>query len=250
MRFVALTLLTFLFSCSSDIENINESFAKKYQEEVDRINQQRTISQKEAKSEIKFSKPPTSQEIVEELGSKAEYYPYSDISLIGDAPRDAILPNRETYELSKNRDPSNSMPPNIFEINYNLGLYPPFHKIGAEFDAINIPGADAFGVPTELKSKKYLLIGSNSLQRSIDSISAEKTKDNVDITKMLVAEKKKILRKNNHSQILNEEISTEKSEPKQQTSIKKESTKPSSLGQKIIGFTREINSNPDKSPQK
>ena len=72
MRFVALTLLTFLFSCSSDIEKINESFAKKYQEEVDRINQQRTISQKEVKSEIKFSKPPTSQEIVEELGSKAE----------------------------------------------------------------------------------------------------------------------------------------------------------------------------------
>ncbi len=250
MRFAILILLTLLFSCSSDNEKINESFVKKYHEEIKRINEQRAPAQKEAKSETIISQPPTKEEVIEELASKAEYYPYADISLIGDAPRDAVLPNRETYELSKNQSPSNSLPPNIFEISYNLGLYPPFHKIGAEFDAINVPQADAFGVSTELKNKEYLLVGNNSLQRSIDSINSEKTKDNIDITRMLVTEKKKILRNNTHPQILNEEASAKKIDPKQQTLVKTESAAPKSIAQQVSGFIREVASTPNTSPQK
>jgi len=204
MRLLAIfTLLISISSCSSNIEKTNDDFAKKYQDEIDKINQQRTPD-KEAKNETLFSVPPTREEVAQDLARKAEYFPYSDISLIGDAPRVEFLPNRETYESNKTNNPNSSIPKNVFETNYNLALYPPFRKIGAEFDAIKIPQKDAFGVATNLSDKTYLLAGNNSLKRNIDQINHEKNDLDIEVTKMLVVEKKKIL-KNSQSIAVSED---------------------------------------------
>lgn len=205
---VALTLLTLLASCSSIMEGSNSDFVKKYHEEVKRINEQRTPD-KELKNETLFSAPPTREEVVQDLASKTQYHPYSDISLLGDAPKNEMLPNRETYELGTNQNSPSSLPHNIFETTYDLALYPPFRKIGAEFDSIELPQADAYGVSTDLGDKKYLLVGSNSLQRSVDYINSEKSDTDVEITKMLVVEKKKILRREKSNQSLLERSEAE-----------------------------------------
>jgi hypothetical protein len=250
--FAALTLMILLSSCSLGLEKSNQDFIKKYQEEISQINQQRTPD-KETKNETLFSAPPTREEVVKELANKAEYYPYSDISLIGDSPREEALPNRETYELSKAKNPNNSLPTNIFEISYNLNLYPPFRRIGAEFDGIEIPQKDAFGVATNLSEKNYLLIGNNSLQRNIDKINSEKSDGDIEVTKMLVAEKKKILKQQKSNQLSSNEIKAEEPLPevkkaKEETAKETISTKTKTAVENVSGFVRSVITNA-KTPQ-
>ncbi len=188
-RRVALLLTFFIISCSKELPSVNKDFVKKYQKEVEKINEQRVLEKREGQ-ETTFSQPPTEEEVAENLAKKVEYFPYVDINRIGDAPKQVNLPNREIYQQAGS--PANSLPPNIFELSYNLALYPPFHKIGAEFDKINVPRSDAFGVTTELSGKSYLLVGNNSLQKSVDSINSQKTETDLEISAMLVQEKKKM----------------------------------------------------------
>ncbi|MBU6140847.1 MAG: hypothetical protein KGP29_04760 [Proteobacteria bacterium] len=195
----------FIFSCSAEIPNPNKNFVTKYQTEVLAINEQRVLKKGEEKEMIS-SQPPTEQEVTESLAKKAEYYPYVRTNRIGDTPLQMNLPNREIYQQIAGS--GNKLPSDIFELSYNLALYPPFHKMGAEFDKISVPRYDAFGVSTEMSDKTYLLVGNNSLQRAVDSINSQKTDTDVEISKMLVREKKNMQRKNGESQIsLNQENS-------------------------------------------
>lgn len=236
-------LLFFLFSCSSsaDLYQSNEKFIKKYEEEVQKINEQRK-PQEETKKEVIILTPPTTQEVTEELASKVEYYPYVDIAQLGDAPKQSTIPNRETYE-QVGATTAASLPASIFEINYNLALYPPFHKPSAEFDAINVPEYDAFGVPTALSNKSYLLVGNDVLQSAVDSINSQKTKSNIEISKMLIAEKKKMQRQDKIKQVFGDRLELVSSTPDNipESTVKTEApTQQNSVAQKATGFIRSV----------
>lgn len=250
-RVTALLSLLFCFtSCSSALQKSNDVFEKKYRDDVKKINEQRRPD-KQSKNETIYSKPPTPEEVTKEIASKVEYYPYVDIAEIGDAPKE-IFPNRETYEQAKASNPPSSLPVNIFDLSYNLALYPPFHRIGAEFDVISVPKSDAFGVNTELADKSYLLAGNNSLQRAVDAINTNKSAEDVEITKMLVSEKKKIQRQG--------ALSTTSREENQLVNFTKTSEKRSAVktitppqnpapGQ-VSGFIKSVVKNTDTTPQK
>jgi hypothetical protein len=249
VRIIALLLMLLLFSCSPSLDSYeaNEDFVKKYNEEVLKINEQRKPTKQESE-EVISSKAPTEKEVEEDIASKVEYYPYVGISQIGDAPKQSNIPNLETYEQGTFTF-TNTLLPNIFEVSYNLALYPPFSRIGTEFDAINVPKSDAFGVTTELSSKSYLLAGNNSLQRSIDSINSEKTDTDIEIAKMLVQEKKKMQKQNKTKQIFGDKLESNSSV--KTATIKTEETKAGAtlpkvdaITDRISGFVRSVSTTP------
>ena len=253
-RFIALLPLLLLFSaCSSDSDKPNNSFNKKYHEEIQKINEKRKPD-KQVNQEKMFSRPPTPEEVNEDLASRIEYYPYVDIVELGEKHEQGNLPNHETYEQSRANNQQNSLSPNVFEPNYNLVLYPPFHKIGAEFDVIEVPKLDAFGVTTEMANKSYLLAGGNSLQRAVDSINSKKTNDDVELSKMLVQEKKKMQRQNKTKQIFGQNFDDQDANIPKKSAEVKASTAPvadqNTVQNKVSGFIKTIVKNKDISPQK
>ncbi len=250
MRFFGLVTSTIFLAINSscntvDLSKSNDIFTKKYGEQTKKINETRKPDPIQ-KNQRTSSSPPTSQEVTEQLANKAYFYPYTGITKIGDAPKFINLPDQEIYEFSQANNP-NSLPPDIFEPPYNLALYPPFQKIGAEFDVIKIPNRDRFGVNTELSSKEYLLVGNNSLQRSIDKINSSKTQLDIDVSKMLIFEKNKMRRNQGNGAV--EEVFFDKKEdlPSREGIKVKEDIKPKNLGEKISGFIRStINSDSSK----
>lgn len=253
-RIAALFSLLFLLSaCSSELDKSNDNFNKKYREEIKKINEQRKPD-KQANQEKIFSRPPTPEEVTEDLASKIEYYPYVDIAELGKNRGAENLPNQEIYEQGRMRNPSDSLSPNVFEINYNLALYPPFRKIGAEFEIISVPKLDGFGVTTEMADKSYLLAGNNSLQRAVDSINSKKTEDDIEISKMLIQEKKKMQRQNKTKQIFGQNLNDQDaSTPKKSAKIKSSATSianKNTTQNQVSGFVRTVVKNTDTPIQK
>jgi hypothetical protein len=193
--FCAISLVA--FSCSYTPEDVNLSFEKKYGAEVGRIKQQREAPMQGAANEMMMSSAPSIADLYNPDSSQSggEYYAYVDVAKFGEKIPQTYLPNGEVYEQAKSQSPSNSLPANMFEVRYETALYPPFRKIGAEFDRIEIPPADVYGVKTEMSEKSYLLAGNSSMQKNIDQIIAEKTDDEIEISETLIREQKLLKRK-------------------------------------------------------
>jgi hypothetical protein len=242
--FILLQLL--LPSCSSS-QNINEAFEKKYGKEIKKIKVARAPI-KESNQQVVFITPPTEEEITASIAAESDYYPYVDVSKFGEKMPQHYLPNAETYEQTKANNPANSLPSNMFEIAYNTTLYPAFRKTGTEFDRIEIPPTDVYGVKTEMSEKPYLLAGVDSLQKAIDQVSAEKTADDIEFSHILVKEQKQLHRQEKMEKIFGknsiELASLEK--PAEKKEEKKESKENLNLPQSqankavISGFIRSI----------
>jgi hypothetical protein len=162
-RIFLLFVFLMLFGCSHASQS-NDDFTAKYGNQVKKINLARNQEiKKDAKQQTKDS-----YKNVNQLSSR-----YSNQSL-------------------KNESPSSDID-NDFEIRYS-GNYPGFRRIGAEFDEINIPQNDVYGVTTDFdKQKEYLLIGNNYLQKNIDDISSYSNfEEDVEISKILIAQKKQL----------------------------------------------------------
>ncbi|OFW81208.1 MAG: hypothetical protein A2887_02900 [Alphaproteobacteria bacterium RIFCSPLOWO2_01_FULL_40_26] len=195
-----------LISSCSSFDNSNEAFEKKYRKEVAKITKERAPKDQQKKPIVFTSTPPSEAELMEDIVGEGEYYPYADIAKLGDKPRYENLPNGEIYQQMKSQNPANNLPPNIFEITYNTVLHPPFQMIGAEFDVIQIPDHDAYGVATAMSDKNYLLVSGEALQRSVDKINSEKTAIDAEINNILVAEKKRLARKRKAEKIFGENL--------------------------------------------
>lgn len=237
----ALILLLFsLASCASNPPNLGipgNIFWKKYGKEIEVIKEERRPIKKEKTEKIDLL-PPTRGEIIKSTAEKVEYYPYVDIAQLGDKPKNTPLPNRETYEKSNAIIPPGSVLKNIFVVRYNLALHPPFHRIGAEFDEINIPKSDAFGVATELAGKTYLLVGNSSLQRAIDLVNSQKDLTDIEVSRMLVREKRNIGRQSNSEQTgLTTSIETTKKKKEQP---KEPIVKQNSEKKQVSGFVTTV----------
>jgi hypothetical protein len=157
--FAFLPLSTLLLFGCSHVSKINDEFIAKYGNQVKKINVAR---KQEIKKEVSQSKksPQDTKRVL------SKYFPESQKINSSDAD---------------------------FEIRYS-GNYPGFRRIGAEFDEINIPQNDVYGISTNFdRQKEYLLIGNNYLQKNIDDITSYPNfKEDIEISKILIAKKQQL----------------------------------------------------------
>lgn len=189
--------LIFLIVCgcksSSDEKDINSVFKKRYGKEVTRINSDRILVNKDGKPlsafEIKII------EIEDDLEKTGSYYGYIDVNKFNDEkmPQN-FLPDGALYLKASPYNPSNSVPNGIFDIVYNTDLHPPFRKAGIEFDNIQIPDRDSYGVSTQTSQKSYIFVGNDTLQKNIDHVNRTRTKEDLEVIQEFISEKKNIRR--------------------------------------------------------
>lgn len=184
-----------VFSCSSP-QNINEVFEQKFGKQVGKIKAERTPP-KGSKGEVISSPVPVLNDLhdSDSSGQNKNYYAYVDVTKFHEKTPQYYFPNGESYEQEAAKNPSNSLPQNMFDVSYNTALYPPFRRIGAEFDRIEVPEKDAYGVKTAMSEKPYLLAGNDSLKRNIDQIISEKNADEIEFSETLIREQKQLKRK-------------------------------------------------------
>jgi hypothetical protein len=242
-HFSIFILLQLLFSSCSSSQNINEAFEKKYGKEIQKIKDTRAPI-KESNQQIVFITPPTEEEITASIAAESDYYPYVDVSKFGEKMPQHYLPNAEIYEQTKANNPANSLPSQMFEITYSTTLYPAFRKTGTEFDRIEIPPSDVYGVKTEMSGKPYLLAGGDSLQKTIDQISAEKTADDIEFSRILVKEQKQLHRQEKMEKIFgknsNEFASLEKPTEKKESKENLDLPQIQANKAAISGFIRSV----------
>jgi hypothetical protein len=192
LKFLLLSVLSAIISsCSSQtLLDVNKNFEKKFSKDVEKINLDRTSDSTVGKVTVMQSPSPA-----EVNAQNRDYYPYVDVNKFNDRPPEIYLPNGESYEQTKALNPSNSLPEDMFEISYNLGLYPAFRRAGAEFDRIEIPPQDAYGVKTKLSDKSYLLAGNDSMQKAVDQINTQKSAQDIANSQILISERKALRRK-------------------------------------------------------
>ncbi len=201
-----LLLFASLISCTS-VNDVNEEFNKKYSREVEKYRSKRTSPQV-IKNQTIVSKPPTREEVEEAVRKSTDqsYYAYVNVAEFGeDQTPKKHFPDAEVYELTKSKNPSNQLPPNMFKVTYYTRAHPPFSYSGAEFDAIDIPKKDAYGVNTRLSKKTYLLAGRNSLQKNVDNIHNHRTTEDIEMSHILIKEKKELKRKREMVRIFGKE---------------------------------------------
>lgn len=184
---------SFLTSCfsSKKLPSVNATFEKKFGGEVKKVNADRVSTA--ASDKVTIMQSPA-EEIAKVNLAENQNYNYVEVNKFSDKQPEIYLPNGESYEQTRFTGPANSVPQDLFEISYNLGLYPAFRRVGAEFDRIAVPSQDVYGVKTEMSEKSYLLAGNNALQKSIDQINADKTSDDIDNTQIVIREQKQLRR--------------------------------------------------------
>ncbi len=191
----------FLSSCQyyqgSKLPDVNADFKKSYGSDIQRFQLERELQYNEA---VKIQTTQIAQnaasqpkdvdirpsDIVSSDGT------YIDVSRIKIRRPEDILSERNFYDDSARS--LQSLPSDMFEVAYNTSLYPAFVVRGAEFDSIEIPDVDWYGVKTSLGDKQYLLAGNDSLQKNVDSISQNRSQDDVAVSKQMIKEREAVRR--------------------------------------------------------
>ena len=194
-RIYFLLLIISLTSCQliSEQSPLNRKFKKQYSNDIKKINKSRNM-QATPKEDLAKLLTPTLQTNTD--SDKANSFDYVGMSHFGSNQK-KYFPDYETYEQGKFSNPSDQFSPKIFEIGYNTYLNQPFTKSGVEFDFIEIPESDSFGIKSSPANKNYTLIPIRSLQDSIDIINKSKTAEDIEFSKKLIADKKFLIRKKN-----------------------------------------------------
>ena len=188
-------LIINLTSCQLIFEepSHNKKFEDQYSDDIEKINQSRS-PQTLPKEDLETLLKPTLQDDLGLDGTNS--FDYVNISHFGSTQK-KYFPDYETYEQGKFSSPANQFSPKIFEIGYNTYLNQPFTKSGVEFDFIEIPESDSFGIKSSSTNKNYTLIPMQSLQDSIDIINKSKTAEDIEFSKRLIVDKKALIRKKN-----------------------------------------------------
>jgi hypothetical protein len=186
-----------LFGCFGK-PGVNDVFEKKYGKEIEKISLQRTPPKTSSKndSKLNFETPvaPIFNDPARSVNSAYEQY-YANVDAeeyAGTQPRN-FFPDAGVYSQGKNAP--GSLPQNMFDIIYHTRLSPPFRRSGFEFDLINIPPRDAYGVVTAMSEKEYLLVGNASLQKNIDKIHSDKTAEDIEMSEILIKEQRQLRRR-------------------------------------------------------
>lgn len=224
-EFLFLLLSFLLFSCSTP-DTQNAVFEEKFGAGFEKIKAERTPA-KGSDSKIVVLQAPTAADLRDMANeSNQNDYSYVDVSKFGEKIPQAALPNGEFYEQARMQNPSNALPPDLFEIGYNTQVHPAFRRTGAEFDNISVPPADVYGVKTEMSEKPYLLAGNDSLQKSIIGINSEKTADDIEISEILIREQKQLKRKQKMQEIFgSDSLEMDRIEPDEESFAKNKMVK-------------------------
>ena len=240
--------MSFLFSCASENTDINQDFEKKFGKEVDKIKSQRQPDRNSNK-EIMFSSPPTKEEVAIAANGDSNYYPYFDTEKFGESAPKNYLPNGEFYEASRINNPSNSLSSNIFEVTYETTPHPPFQKVGKEFDWINIPDSDIYGVSTNMAEKSYMVAGVDAVNKSINFIKSQRSDDDLSDSDILIKEKKALKRQKRIASLSDDDFTIK--ETKVEDNIEKNDKKSSTTKtKKILTRKRAIAKNLSKKSSK
>ena len=194
--FLLLTLP--LESCQFNEDPSNKQFKKKYNKQIKEINKERDNPQKKdplTKNIDQLLNPPEQDN---NFSSKANSFDYVGINHFGSNQK-KYFPDYETYEQSKFSGPESRFSPKIFEIGYNTYLNQPFAVSGVEFDFIEIPEYDSFGIKSSSSNKNYTLVPIQSLQEAIKTINQAKTAEDIEFSKKLIVDKKSLIRRKNLS---------------------------------------------------
>ncbi len=111
-------------------------------------------------------------------------------------------------------------PAEMFENNYTPPISSPFRRIGAEFDAIDVPTQDAYGVKAGISDKEYLSVSRKLLQKNVDQINKERTSDDVENSEILISEQRKLKRKEKMIRIFGQESVTVEDDAKSSVASK------------------------------
>ncbi|MDA0902084.1 MAG: hypothetical protein O3B09_01570 [Proteobacteria bacterium] len=197
--FIITLLITFVNSCSNRLEQSNESFLSEYGSDVENITskRQRYLSGESFRQVEEISRGPEWRNSGDILGvsgpinSSSAFVDTSNIEL--PKPKEQFSPDLQTFERGR---VSKSLPVDMFKISYNMNLYPDsYRKKQVSFDDINIPGYDAYGVETDLGNKEYMLVDKEALQENIDYLDYSTTKDDKEISLILINEQRDIKKK-------------------------------------------------------
>ena len=174
-----LGIISFLLFACSQPDTQNAVFEEKFGPSYEKVKAERTPA-KGSDSKIVVLQAPTAEDLRNMSNEDNQNgFTYVDVNKFGERIPQAALPNGESYEQARVQNPSNALPPDLFEIGYNTELYPAFRKTGIEFDNISVPPTDVYGVKTEMSEKPYLLAGNDSLQKNINQTNAEQTADDI-----------------------------------------------------------------------
>ena len=187
-------LLLFFSSCYYENQALkgNKSFKKKFAKEIKSINKDR-ISQNKSDTMATNFETPYAQFYFPQDENELTFDYYIGSVYFGQPFPERSFPYYENYQFEQGLA---SDPNRIFEISYNSTGSKPFHRIGLEFDSINVPVADKYGVPIDDNNKNYLFSQNSALQENISNIKKQQnTAQNV-ISQKLIEEKRELLYQN------------------------------------------------------
>jgi len=128
---------------------------------------------------------------------------------------------------SINNQTQNNLSDDMFDLTYNTSLSPPFVFSGIEFDVIEIPQKDYYGIPSTLNGKQYVMAGNQALQKNIDSIIEGQNAEEIEFSEVLIKEQKNLRKQQKLLKIFGEDSSfVEKEKIKQENKIEKTQKKP------------------------
>jgi hypothetical protein len=186
MRLKIILLILFALSCCYPYKNQakigNKNFKKKYGNDAKIINADRKPKKKSDTIATAFETP-----------YQQHYFPQDDDErtldyYIGSVYFGQPFPYRsQPYYEDYNTDNFSNNPDKMFEIAYNNQPSKPFHRIGLEFDTINIPNQDKFGIAAYDNNKHYAINNNDYLQKNIEYLVMQNK--NKAIAQQLIEEK-------------------------------------------------------------
>lgn len=206
-RRTALLVIFLNVACigNNAIPDQNENFNKKYAKDLESVKASRVEPKGEktgSDAKLNFTAP---------LEQDPARYTNSNITI---------------PEFYSSQQFANQIPPSagftsqkeMFENSYNPTITAPFRKIGAEFDVIEVPKKDAYGIKSTMDEKEYFLVSRKWLQSNVDKINAEKNSTDIRNSETLISEQQKLKRQAKMFKIFGHESVTVKEDEKGTTS--------------------------------
>ena len=111
----------------------------------------------------------------------------------------------------------------MFDLVYNPTINAPFVVSGLEFDTINIPERDYYGIASTLNDKRYVLAGNQVLQKNIDEVIKQQSAEDIELSEILIKEQRQLKKQQKLTKIFGDDSTfVEKNKTKNEDAAKKE----------------------------
>lgn len=207
--FIFLSLAS--FSCKNHYD-ANREFEEKFAKEVGLINSQRAQGQNNSAAkpnmpqiQVPEHSPFEDPATLLKIASPSKNSAHIDTAKIKVKQPQEFLPNEQVFDYGREFMAKTQLPKDMFIVRYATNPHPPFTSTGIEFDTIEIPPQDAFGVASSLAKKQYLLTGNNALQKNIDKIQARRTSEDIELSEIIISERKTLRKEQKNKEIFSDD---------------------------------------------